>query len=371
MTDMSIVLDPRGGAPGWNVLARFLAGESGAGEASAVAAWLAAHPADADVLRALDLVIGRPAARETPAAAPPVDVEAALRRVQLRRDGQPPPLPARDVIPLRPRATRRLHWRVGALAAAAALGAVVVGVERRWDAVEPAARVARAAEAPVRVIRTAVGVRDSVRLPDGTRVVLAPASRLEIAAGYANGAREVRLEGAAWFAVHHDAARPFTVHAGDAVVRDIGTEFSVRADGVGPARAVAVAVTEGTVSLARSGGPASTAPVVLDAGDRAELHGDGPVVAARGTVTDADVAWTRGQLVYDSTPLDVVRADLRRWFGVELRVADATLASRRLTATFDTRSVDRVLAVIALALGAEVERAGDTVTLRRSASGGR
>jgi transmembrane sensor len=55
-----------------------------------------------------------------------------------------------------------------------------------------------------------------------------------------------------------------------------------------------------------------------------------------------------------------VTADLRRWYGVELRVTDTTLLDRHFTGSFSTESPQRVLEVIALALGAQLQRRGDT-----------
>lgn len=388
MTDTPVPPDPRDATPDWDALARYLAGESGADEARAVAAWLAEHPDDARLLTRLDAhldaTLGRAAdapLRSAPAAdAPPIDVEGALARVRARRDGEGHQAPAApDVRLLRPtrapgRGSREplgggrprgwLGWGVGGLAAAAALAAVSVELGRRDRSADaPAGTGSAAAE---RVVATAVGRRDSVRLPDGTRVVLAPGSRLTIAGGYGGGRREVRLEGAAWFAVRHDAARPFAVRAGGAVIRDVGTEFTVRTDGVDGPSGVAVAVTEGVVALSAGEG-ARGAEVTLRAGDRGEVRADGVVASTRGAVTADDVAWTRGRLVYRAAPLDVVRADLRRWYGIELRVADAALAGRRLTATFEGEPATRVVEVVALALGATVTQAGDTAVLRAAA----
>ena len=117
---------------------------------------------------------------------------------------------------------------------------------------------------PGSVVATPVGVRDSVRLLDGTIVVLAPASRLTLAADYGEGERNVSLDGAALFAVVHDSAHPFAVHAGNAVVRDVGTAFTVRADD--DAGVVRIGVTEGAVSV--DGPPVVTGdPLVLRKGD--------------------------------------------------------------------------------------------------------
>ena len=63
-------------------------------------------------------------------------------------------------------------------------------------------------------------------------------------------------------------------------------------------------------------------------------------------------------------------ADLRRWYGVQLVVADSALASRHLTASFDGDPLDRVLEVVSLALGATTQRSGDRITLHAAAAGG-
>jgi transmembrane sensor len=144
----------------------------------------------------------------------------------------------------------------------------------------------------------------------------------------------------------------------------VGTAFVVRT-GTSSAEPVSVSVTEGEVTL---GSHSSTQPPAsLRAGDRGELRPNGNVIVLHGTASDADTAWTRGVLVYRAAPLEVVREDVRRWFGIDLKIADTALASRRLTATLDATDAQQVLRTIALALGAEVERTGDIATLRSAA----
>jgi ferric-dicitrate binding protein FerR (iron transport regulator) len=86
----------------------------------------------------------------------------------------------------------------------------------------------------------------------------------------------------------------------------------------------------------------------------------GVVRAERAAVADADVAWTRGRLVFADATLDRVRADLRRWYGIEVVAADPALAARHVTASFDGDPAAHVLEVLGLALGADVARRGDT-----------
>jgi transmembrane sensor len=168
----------------------------------------------------------------------------------------------------------------------------------------------------------------------------------------------VELRGEALFDVPHDDARPFIVHAGGARVRDIGTVFSVDAD---PDGGVRVVVTDGAVAIRpeQGGGPEE---LVLREGERGVLA-EGRPRAERAPATADDLAWTRGELVFRDASMTEVAAELRRWYGVELRAGDSAVAGRRLTASFEGEDSRKVLEVIALALGAEMTMRGDTAVL--------
>jgi len=90
---------------------------------------------------------------------------------------------------------------------------------------------------------------------------------------------------------------------------------------------------------------------------------DGRTLVERGGTVEPDTAWTRGRLVFREAPVTAVRTELRRWYGIDLQV-DSSLASRHLSMTFDGESADRVLEVIALSLGAEVTRQGNTAVVK-------
>jgi transmembrane sensor len=334
----------------WEAIARHVAGESDPAEAAAVTAWLATHPEDA----ALVAVVKARELRAESMAQVSVDTEQALASVRARMASAPTLSVERGGAAgsrrAQPVSAPRRSWRSIGFAAAAGLAAIV-GVSQY--------RSTRADAAAPRDYRTAVGQRDSIRLPDGSTVVLAPGSRLTLAPTFASGARDVTLEGAAFFVVEHDAAHPFTVHAAGADIHDIGTAFSVKTASDG---GVSVAVTHGIVSLG-SAGTTTEAPVELRAGDRGVLT-SGRIAVRRGVVTDDDVAWTRGLLAYRDAPMGEVQADLQRWYGIDLRVSDSLLARRTLTASFRGDSAAQVIQLIALALGAQVVQQGDTVFLQ-------
>lgn len=344
----------------WEALARYLAGESSEEESERMGQWLKEHKADAALVVALDkATVGLALDADDN-----IDVDGALARVVERRDSTAVDAVVRAARPPRElRYSRRTAstWRAAAILAAAA--AVVVAarlvLQRGEGERSPSGDVGR-------TFATPIGRRDSLRLPDGGRVVLGPASRLVVAADYGRATREVELHGEAYFDVVHDTTRSFIVRAGEASVRDVGTSFGVRADS---GRFVQVVVTSGSVMLHSAA--SADRGVLLAAGDVGTVQRDGRVTSGHTATAGQYLAWMRDSLVFRDASLAEVSEELRRWYGVVLRVEDSTLADRHLTMTFAGDPLDRVLRVIGLGLGADIERRGDTAIVHRSAPGTR
>ena len=159
-------------------------------------------------------------------------------------------------------------------------------------------------------------------LNDGTKVLLGPTSRLVVAGNGSDDRRLVTLDGIAYFSVVHDPARPFTVKAGAISIQDVGTAFAVESDDSAGTR---VAVDSGSVAIGAAD-QRHTRRAVLNARDRAIVDAQGVVAVERSAVTEADLAWIQGRLIFAITPLVLVGAELYRWYGVRLRVADSSLA---------------------------------------------
>jgi len=105
----------------------------------------------------------------------------------------------------------------------------------------------------------------------------------------------------------------------------------------------------------------------LAAGDRGSLTAGGQVRAYPKTVRSDDTTWTTGRVVFHDASLARISSEIRRWYGVELRVADSSLLAQHVTTTFDdSDSIDQVLKSLALILGARVDRQGDSATIHAS-----
>jgi transmembrane sensor len=353
MTDYSPDLDATESpqSPDWEAIARHVVGENTAESKARVDALMSEMP-ERDLIASLQGATNQMAG-DIPTN---IDVEAALKTVKSRivTEKNRPALKVesgRSVRQPAPATRRRV-----AFPAIAAAGLLVIGLGS-WLAMRNRSEPTGLAHS--RMVATGVGIRDSVTLSDGTKVILGPLSSMKIVAAYGSASREVEVRGDAYFDVVHDSSKPFTVYAGNATIRDVGTRFAVRSDDSGN---IGVSVSEGAVSLAQGRSPSPA--VVLKAGDQGTVNRGGTVDAHPGAATDDDLAWLNGKLVFRETPLSEVVSSMYRWYGIDLQIADPSLANRHITATFSGEPPERVLEVLRLALGADIERHGDTAVVR-------
>jgi transmembrane sensor len=339
------------------LLERYLAGHASAEENARVEAWLAEDPERWGQLAAL-----RDAVADTELSEGAIDVAMAEVWVRLAPDiGEAGAVPAASPSRAR-RATGgfslaetrgRRKMVLGQLAAALVL--LTVG---GWLITTLLLRREVARTVAMRVATTAPAERAMFRLPDGTRVMLGVASTLRYPAGFTDGPRQVSLDGEAYFDVVYQQDRPFIVRAGDLVAEDLGTQFTMRAypDDAG----ARVVVREGRVAIRAA---ATSAPKrVIAPGQLGRLRaGQQPTVEAADT---ADYfAWTQGRLVLDQVPLREALPQLGRWFDLDFRLADSTLARVPLSATLKTQPTTEVLNNLAASLGMRQRQVGRTVTL--------
>ncbi len=235
------------------------------------------------------------------------------------------------------------------------------------------------AVAPMREVATTRGEQATLDLADGSRVILAADSKLRIPADYnrpsRNGSRrELELEGKAFFEVVHDSARPFVVRTATAVTEDLGTEFVI--DAYPESRATLVVVASGSVALWRSGRltdsamtqaretrAAKESSLVLAAGTLGRVDAGGTARLTRNISVDDYLSWTKGILLFRSTPLDQAILELNRWYDVDVRLATPALARRRLTAELRNEPFDVALRRLTMTLGVNAQRLGNVITL--------
>lgn len=177
---------------------------------------------------------------------------------------------------------------------------------------------------------------EHIVLADGSVVTLSGRSAVQVS--YTDKKRQLALlYGVAHFQVQSDAARPFSVQAGDLTVTAVGTAFEVRQGAL-----VSVAVDEGRVRL-ETNRELAQPEHQLAQGEKivfAAQHGFSAVLPYDAS---AGLSWQLGRLDYQNTPLEDVLLDINRYRQQPVIVGHAELAQLKITASVAINNTDELL----------------------------
>jgi len=282
----------------------------------------------------------------------------APRAAEARRDAYDGSVPIRD---WRERPRRPLLF---AVAASALLASVALALLLVSGVSLPGLKSGGSAFA------TAVGENRTVQLADGSTVVLGGNSRIEVT--LSDKVRRIELaRGEAFFTVAKDAARPFKVHAGNATVVAVGTEFNVRRG----ADRVVVEVVEGRVLVE----PASDlvpalllrhfrpklVPVKVGAGEETTVGSAAVEPVTRIPDVAAATSWQSGRLAFRLEPLRYVLEDVNRYAPKPIVLGDSEIGNLKVTGTVVGNNVSGWVASLESALGVVAVEDEDRIVLTR------
>lgn len=218
--------------------------------------------------------------------------------------------------PVAPQPAQRSRRRALVVAAVSIFFTLIAGFGWWWFSEQPD------------VYATTVGEQRAVTLADGSIVRLNARSKLTVQ--FTEGRRAVELlEGQALFQVAKDVHRPFTVTSDGNRVQAVGTEFDVRRKRA----SLVVTVVEGRVAVFDV--PAASAPVYVSAGEQVTMSPTGPGRAKPVDPATA-TAWTRRQLVFESTPLIEVVEEFNLYNTRRLVIRDPALQTFQVDGVFSS-----------------------------------
>lgn len=246
----------------------------------------------------------------------------------------------------------RWMWAISSAAAALVLGLVVFNVW--WQDDEH------------RSVMLDLGLAQSYQnevLPDGSVVEMNAGTRVSVQ--YSRDRRMIFLrEGEAHFTVAKDAARPFLVNAGDAVVEATGTAFNVALNETG----IEVLVTEGRVrlnSVQPSLSPLQIEPrqsvlAELVAGQRSVMSGDTRQSVSKIEMVAPEeianrLAWKGEVLDFTETPLDEVVEAFNRRNLQKVIIGDPAIRDLEITAKLHSSNLTAFVQLLSVTMGVEAE----------------
>lgn len=261
---------------------------------------------------------------------------------------------------------RRRPWQLHRYWASAAAAVLVLAVGAALYLARPAGP---------QTFATAVGEQRHVELADGSQITLNTNTLLTVSLTPARRVIELR-RGEAHFEVTHDAARPFLVHAGETLIRDLGTQFEVR---MHPDHDVDVLVNEGRVEVEGAGAAAASAGGhagsgaagsdtawvrALTAGEQLRVAGPHlQLMTVSPQQIDDELAWREGALVFAGEPLSQAIPEVERYTRARIVLSGAEVGALRVSGRFRTNDVAGFFQALQEALPVRVTRTPGLVTI--------
>ncbi|SHM76586.1 FecR family protein [Cyclobacterium lianum] len=182
------------------------------------------------------------------------------------------------------------------------------------------------------------GVKSTLRLQDGSRVILNSGSSLRYVKNFEADKRELFLIGEAYFEVAKDSLRPFVVKTGPVSTKALGTSFNITAYKNEP---LEVSLLTGKVNV----GLKFEKPqeVILMPGEGLNVVIDRQVHNKHRIKEEKVLAWTRKTILFEQTPVEEAIRVLENWYGVQIEVLNRPERGVLLSGKFVDQTLEGVL----------------------------
>ncbi len=196
---------------------------------------------------------------------------------------------------------------------------------------------------------TEKGTKATITLPDGSTVKLNSDSRITYPERFAGSTRNVKISGEALFDVSRDPLRPMVVTTNKGLsIQVLGTRFLVKS--YDNDEESITTLFSGSIKMNYTDPETETIKeVMLRPSESFTYYGRNimPKIEIEGKKTnEINTAWTKGELVFEKTPMSEVIKMLERWHGSNFEVKNAEIYDYRLTASFKSESIVQILEMI-------------------------
>jgi Fe2+-dicitrate sensor, membrane component len=208
-------------------------------------------------------------------------------------------------------------------------------------------------------IRTAKGRQSRIYLTDGSAVVLNSDSQLKFPLFYAEGQREVELQGEGFFDVETNKHKPFIVKTHDQRIKVYGTKFNV--NNYENEQTTKTTLFHGKVSVQNLIGSSPQKEYILKPGEQIVLDKKSKALKQDKTESEEQVlGWKNGVFIYENATLKEIMKDFVRWYNIDVDLE--TLPALTFSGTIPRNyELDKALSVIARTANIKINRTGTTL----------
>jgi len=239
-----------------------------------------------------------------------------------------------------------------------------------------------AAAEPFDRIVTRPGSKTLINLPDSSTVVLNSACQFAYNKDFGVRRREMQLTGEAYFDIHGNPDMPLVVHAGNVIIRVLGTTFNVRAyaedsfveatlvKGVievslrtDPERKILLRPNEKIIIRNKTAGT----PTPADSSSsktREEVIRVTQVEPDPRDSTYIETVWLKEKLAFRKETFASLARRMERWYQVRIIFADTGQQSLLFTGSFEKETVGEALEALRRSAPFSYDINGKTITIR-------
>ena len=189
----------------------------------------------------------------------------------------------------------------------------------------------------IRVVFTTENEVKKIALADGSVVWLNENTRFEYPVAFADDAREVLLDGQAYFEIAKNPKKEFSITGGVTKVSVLGTSFDL----VSKANYTNVNVTSGRVSVSLN--EDASKELILVKGQRATYNNN--LLKGGESFESNASSWMTNNFVFKSTPLSEVADILSKHFDVVIKL-DEAINKCLITSSFENKNLEEILGVL-------------------------
>jgi ferric-dicitrate binding protein FerR (iron transport regulator) len=203
--------------------------------------------------------------------------------------------------------------------------------------------------------------RIQVVLSDSSVVWVNAGSRLEYPARFAPDARNVKLDGEAYFDIRMEKNKPFTVLTNRIQVRVTGTAFTI--SDYADAGTTETVLVSGKVNVQVPNGD-NYRNVKLLPDQQFILDNTNGHIRINDIEATKHAEWINGRLSFENATLGHIISRLERWYGVRFDCPDELQNSYQLTFTVRNESLPQIMQLVQNIAPVRFEQTGTKINIR-------
>jgi len=206
---------------------------------------------------------------------------------------------------------------------------------------------------------TPPGVKSTLTLHDGSKVILNSGSTLKYVKNFEADKRILYLNGEAFFEVAKDSFRPFSVISGDVVTTAFGTSFNIRAY---KNEDLNISLLTGKVAIDLT--IMNSESVLLEKGEALKVDLDSGKVLKGSFDIDREIGWTQKKIIFEQVKLAEAIRVIENWYGVKFIFQNMPDPALLLSGIYHDETLENVLGGLSYSARFDFKINEDIVTIK-------